>query len=85
MLNIVGTKKNWFYVTVFIPLIFTIVTVIMVFSGVIGATFFPNIQPDFFTIEAAYNPGDSKEQTEITREWFKSSSTAKTKKHLSIR
>jgi len=64
MLNIVGTKRNWFYITVFIPLIFTIVTIQLVSSGIIGATFFPNIQPDFFTIEAAYKPGDSKKQTE---------------------
>lgn len=62
--NIIGTKRNWFYVTVFIPLGFTFVAISLVLNGVIGATFFPNIEPDFFTIEAAYKPGDSKTKTE---------------------
>ena len=62
--NIIGTKRNWFYLTVFIPLTFTVLAFILMGRGVIGATFFPNIEPDFFTIEAAYKPGDSKDQTE---------------------
>ena len=33
-------------------------------KGTISATFFPNIPPDFFNIEVAYNPGDNKAQTE---------------------
>lgn len=61
---IVGTKRKWYRLTFFFPLIFTIVTFGMLGSGTISATFFPNIPPDFFSIEAAYNPGDNKEQTQ---------------------
>ena len=59
-----GTKRKWYRATFFLPLLFLIVTMGMFSSGVISFTFFPNIQPDFFSIEAAYRPGDSKEQTE---------------------
>ena len=64
VMNIIGTKKKWFYLTFFIPMAFTITAITLVFSGVISSTFFPNIEPDFFTIEAAFRPGDSKEKTE---------------------
>lgn len=46
----------------FIPMIFTFSTIGLLFSGKIGATFFPNIPPDFFNIEVAYTPGDTKEK-----------------------
>ena len=48
---------------VFIPLIFTVTTIGMLASGRIGATFFPDIPPDFFNIEVAYSPGDTKTKT----------------------
>jgi len=60
----VGTKLKWYRLTFFFPLIFTISAIVMLASGTISATFFPNIQPDFFSIEVAYNPGDNKEQSE---------------------
>lgn len=47
----------------FIPMIFTFSTIGLLFSGKIGATFFPNIPPDFFNIEIAYTPGDTKAKT----------------------
>ncbi|MGM0477621.1 MAG: efflux RND transporter permease subunit [Bacteroidota bacterium] len=47
----------------FIPLVFVITTVMLVQKGFIGVTFFPNIPPDFFNIEVAYSPGDTKEKT----------------------
>ena len=47
----------------YIPLIFTVTTIILLISGKIGATFFPNIPPDFFNVEVAYTPGDSKQKT----------------------
>jgi multidrug efflux pump subunit AcrB len=59
-----GTKRKWYRLTFFFPLFFLIVTLGMFSAGVISFTFFPNIQPDFFSIEAAYRPGDNKEQTE---------------------
>ena len=62
--NIVGTKRKWFYLTFFFPMAFTITAFYLLASGVLSATFFPDIQPDFFTIEAAYKPGDSKEKSE---------------------
>jgi multidrug efflux pump subunit AcrB len=49
--------------TVFIPLIFTISTIGFLATGKIGATFFPDIPPDFFNIEVAYSPGDTKTKT----------------------
>ena len=61
--NIIGTKRNWFYLSFFFPMAFTITAFYLLGSGVISATFFPDIQPDFFTIEAAYKPGDSKEKS----------------------
>lgn len=47
----------------FIPMIFTFTTIGLLSSGKIGATFFPNIPPDFFNIEVAYSPGDTKVKT----------------------
>jgi multidrug efflux pump subunit AcrB len=48
----------------FIPMIFTFSTILLLVKGHIGATFFPNIPPDFFNIEVAYTPGDSKQKTD---------------------
>lgn len=48
----------------FIPMIFTFSTVGLLINGKIGATFFPSIPPDFFNIEVAYTPGDSKQKTQ---------------------
>ncbi|MEX2483385.1 MAG: efflux RND transporter permease subunit [Brumimicrobium sp.] len=47
----------------FVPLIFTISTIVLLSTGKIGATFFPSIPPDFFNIEVAFNPGDTKIKT----------------------
>ena len=47
----------------FIPMIFTFSTIALLTSGKIGATFFPNIPPDFFNIEVAFSPGDTKEKS----------------------
>jgi multidrug efflux pump subunit AcrB len=60
---VIGTKRKWYRATFFLPLLFVIVTFGMLGSGTISATFFPNIQPDFFSIEVAYNQGDNKAQT----------------------
>jgi len=51
-------------ISFFIPLIFTVSTLGLLISGKIGATFFPSIPPDFFNIEVAYTPGDTKEKTD---------------------
>jgi multidrug efflux pump subunit AcrB len=61
---LIGEKRKWFRFTFFMPLFFTIITIMMFASGLIRGTFFPNIQPDFFSIEAAYRPGDNKAQTQ---------------------
>lgn len=58
----VGTKRKWYRITVFFPLLFVFLIVLFMKSGTIGFTFFPKIQPDFFTIEVAYKPGDNKER-----------------------
>lgn len=60
---LIGQKRKWFRFTFFMPLFFTVITIMMFGSGLIRGTFFPSIQPDFFSIEAAYRPGDNKEQT----------------------
>ena len=49
--------------SVFIPLIFTISTIGFLVTGKIGATFFPDIPPDFFNVEIAYSPGETKAKT----------------------
>lgn len=62
--NIIGTRRKWFYLSVFFPLVFTIIGFMLLAKGVINFTFFPDIQPDFFSIEAAYMPGDSKTKSD---------------------
>ena len=63
--NIIGTKKTkWYRLGFIFPLAFTSMTIFCLYNGTISATFFPNIQPDFFTIEAAYKPGDKKTKSE---------------------
>ncbi|HIP31753.1 MAG TPA: efflux RND transporter permease subunit [Crocinitomicaceae bacterium] len=62
--NIVGTgKTKWYRAGFVFPMVFTFGIVAMTMNGIIGTTFFPDIQPDFFTIEAVYKPGDSKEKS----------------------
>src|SRR3989338_2540187 len=62
--NIIGTRRNWFYISFFFPMAFTIIAFVLLGKGVISFTFFPNIQPDFFSIEGAYMPGDSKAKSD---------------------
>jgi multidrug efflux pump subunit AcrB len=64
VLMILGTKRKWYRASFFLPLIFTITSFALLIKGTISATFFPNIPPDFFSVEAAYNPGDNKAQTQ---------------------
>lgn len=61
--NIVGTNKPWYILSFFFPTFFVITTLCLFWLGVISFTFFPNISPDFFTVETAYKPGDSKDKT----------------------
>ncbi len=62
---IVGTKKfPWYAVSFFFPTLFTVSVIGMFSAGIINFTFFPDIQPDFFTVEAAYQPGDNKMKSE---------------------
>ena len=64
--NVIGTTvtyftEGWTYrIFVFIPLIFVIYGIGSLASGRIAFTFFPNIEPDMFTIEVAYEPGENK-------------------------
>ena len=62
--SFVGTKRKWYKYSFFIPLFFTVITFVLLGRGVIGFTFFPDIPPEFFNVEIAYNPGDSKAKTE---------------------
>ncbi|NVK63425.1 MAG: efflux RND transporter permease subunit [Flavobacteriales bacterium] len=62
--NIIGTKRSWYIAGFLFPLVFTILTFMLVGSKVIGFTFFPDIQPDFVNIEAVYMPGDNKAKSE---------------------
>lgn len=61
---IVGTSKKWYRLGFVFPMVFTFTTFALLGSGVISFTFFPDIQPDFFTVEAAYRPGDNKVKAE---------------------
>jgi multidrug efflux pump subunit AcrB len=62
----IGTTVNFissgkiYRLFVFFPLIFVIYGFWNLGSGRIGFTFFPNIEPDMFTIEVAYEPGENK-------------------------
>ena len=60
---IIGTKWKWYRLGFFFPMIFLFAVISLFAKGVISFTFFPDIQPDFFTIEAAYKPGDNKEKS----------------------
>ncbi len=61
---LVGKTKSWYRFTFFIPLFFTVFVISMLVNGTLSSTFFPNIQPDFFTIEVAYTPGTNEKETE---------------------
>lgn len=50
--------------TVFLPLIFVFIIIGLMKFGLIKATFFPNIQFDSITLEAAFKPGEREYQTE---------------------
>ena len=64
--KVIGTTVSffttgWSYrLYVFLPLIFVIYGIGSLASGRIAFTFFPNIEPDMFTIEVAYEPGENK-------------------------
>lgn len=61
----IGTKeRRWYRFTFFLPLFFTIGIIVLMAVKVIGFTFFPDIKPDFFSIEVAYKPGDPKSKTQ---------------------
>lgn len=61
---IVGTKRPWYIAGFIFPFVFTITTIVLLQTGGISSTLFPDIQPDFISIEAAFKPGDSKEKSE---------------------
>jgi multidrug efflux pump subunit AcrB len=60
---IIGISRKWYRFGFFVPMAFTIAVFVMLGKGTISSTFFPNIPPDFFSIDVAYKPGDSKRQT----------------------
>jgi len=60
---LIGKKRKWYLLSFFAPMLFTFIVVGLLINGTLSSTFFPNIQPDFFTIEVAYNPGDNENQT----------------------
>ena len=62
---IIGTSRKWYRFGFFVPMIFTVAVFVMLAKGTISSTFFPNIPPDFFSIDVAYKPGDSKQQTKV--------------------
>ncbi|MCR9173698.1 MAG: efflux RND transporter permease subunit [bacterium] len=61
--HVVGKRIKAYYFTFFIPFLFVVSALYLFGSGIINFTFFPDIQPDRFTIEAAYTPGDSDTRT----------------------
>jgi multidrug efflux pump subunit AcrB len=54
------TSGKMYRFFVFIPLFFVIYGFGNLMSGRVPFTFFPNIEPDMFTIEVAYEPGENK-------------------------
>jgi multidrug efflux pump subunit AcrB len=61
---LVGKKRKWYILSFLFPMFFTILTFVLLGKGKIGFTFFPDIPPEFFNVEVAYKPGDSKVKTE---------------------
>ena len=61
---LVGQTKRWYRFTFFVPLLFTAFVVSLLINGTLSSTFFPDIQPDFFSIEVAYTPGTNEKETE---------------------
>ena len=60
----VGKNFKMYNLTFFVPLLITVITIGMMVTKTIGFTFFPDIPPDFFNVEAAYKPGDNIQKTE---------------------
>ncbi len=60
---LVGQTKRWYRFTFFVPLLFTVFVISLLVNGTLSSTFFPNIQPDFFSIEVAYTPGTNEKET----------------------
>jgi len=60
---LVGQTKRWYRFTFFVPLLFTAFVISLLVNGTLSSTFFPNIQPDFFSIEVAYTPGTNEKET----------------------
>ena len=60
---LIGEKRKWYRLSFFAPMAFTFIVIGMLVNGTLSSTFFPNIQPDFFSIEVAYNPGSNAKQT----------------------
>ena len=61
---LIGTKRNWYMASFFIPLGFVVITFMLLGKGVISSTFFPNIQPDFISIEGVFLPGENKSKSQ---------------------
>jgi len=68
--NVIGTSVAFFTrgksyrFFVLLPLLFVIYGFSILISGRVAFTFFPNIEPDMFTIEVAYEPGENKRTAE---------------------
>lgn len=54
---------KYYKLAVFIPLTFIFVTLGLMMSGKIASTFFPDMKGEMYTVEIAYQPGESSEQT----------------------
>lgn len=61
---IVGTRLKWYRLGFVIPIGFCFLIGVLMSTGVISSTFFPDIQPDFISMEVAYKPGDTKQKSE---------------------
>lgn len=57
--HVIGIRFKAYYLSFFIPFAFVVSAIALFASGTINFTFFPNIQPNTFTIEGVYTPGDS--------------------------
>jgi len=55
---------KWRWIFVFIPLTLMIITAGLFQGGIIKATFFPQMEMDFFSVDFAFKPGDGKDKTE---------------------
>ncbi len=59
----IGPLIKYYKVAVFLPLTFIFITIALMSNGKIAWTFFPDMKGEMYTVEIAFQPGESSKQT----------------------